>query len=363
MEKIIVFDAPIFSRNGMEPELASLLSRSGAKRVQPLPLINAISCKLSSEMEDGLSKLPNILAVEDNVRIKLKPVKVEFVWPFLEKFYNGDQLVPWGIDKIGANEVWGLSRGEGVKVAVIDSGIDLDHPDLSGNIMGGVNILKPAESPEDDNGHGTHVAGTIAAEDNNYGVVGVAPAVHLHAVKVIDRSGEGSLVDIIKGLEWCSKNGIKVANLSVGTNTDKKSLRMAVKKAVERGMILVSAAGNDGTTDSVDYPAAYPDVIAVGAITERGGISSFSSRGPQITVVAPGSGVYSTFTGDSYQRQSGTSMAAPHVTGLIALLLRRYPQLKPPQILELLRKSSQKLPKLTTEEQGYGLVNAKAMIQ
>ncbi|MBM7855196.1 subtilisin [Desulfohalotomaculum tongense] len=360
MEKIILFRVPVISRYGMASPLVKLLTRSGVKKIQPLPVINGIACNIPKGMEDKIFRdMPDVLAVEDNVRIKLRPVKIDGKWPYFGTFDEGDQLIPWGIAKIGAHKVWEVSRGKKIKVAVIDSGVDLDHPDLRGNIKGGVNILEPAEKPDDDNGHGTHVAGTIAAEDNNKGVIGAAPTVNLYAVKVLDRSGEGSLVDIIKGLEWCINNGMQVVNLSVGTDTDKLSLRKAVQKAAERGVILVAAAGNDGTNNSVDYPGAYPEVIAVGAIDKRGRISSFSSRGPEVTVVAPGSEVYSTFIHQSYQRQSGTSMAAPHVTGLISLMLELNPRLKLPQVMQVFKNTCRRLPGLSAEEQGYGLINAE----
>lgn len=362
MEKIIIFKSPIYSRQGMNPVVASLLTRSGAERVQPLSIINAIACKLPQGKDDSFYKnLPDVLAVEDNVTIKLRPVTEEKRWLF-GKPKQEDQVIPWGIDRIGANKVWSYSRGRNVKVAVLDSGIDLNHPDLKENIKGGVNALNPLRRADDDNGHGTHVAGTIAAADNGTGVVGVAPSAHIYSVKIIDRNGEGKLSDIIGGLDWCLRNKMQVANLSVGTSAQSMGLRQAVRRATNAGIILVAAAGNDGRANSVDYPAALPEVIAVGSIDENNRLSSFSSRGPEVTAVAPGSSVYSTAMGGTYKRLSGTSMATPHVSGLVSLALQMNGRLNTEQVMGMLRKSCESLPYLSTEDQGYGLVNAQRML-
>ncbi len=362
MEKIVLFKRPVFHRGGMSPLLTRLLSRSGAKNIKPLSFVNGIVCQLPSELERIIEADPEVLAVEDNVQIKLRPVKVERLWPFFGKPQNKEQMIPWGVDRIGASSVWNETRGENTRVAVMDSGIDLDHPDLVNNIKGGINVLNQSKDPDDDNGHGTHVAGTIAAEDNNTGVAGVAPKAHLFAVKVIDQDGAGSLAEIINGLDWCIKNKMQVVNLSVGTDKQSLSLRMAVQRAAEAGLIMIAAAGNDGSSNSVDYPGAYPEVIAVGAVDRQNRIASFSSRGPEVTVVAPGTEVYSTSPGASYQRLSGTSMAAPHVTGLVSLAVKMKPYIRLNDVFYLLQKSSQKLSRVTAEDQGYGLVNARQLL-
>lgn len=363
MEKIIVFKAPVFNRHGIIPAWSRLLSRSGAEHIQPLPLINGIICDLPAEFNVRTIKDdPEVLALEDNVRVKLRPFTRERRWPFFGKPWKEDQVIPWGVDRIGANKVWDYSKGENIRVAVLDSGIDLGHPDLVKNIKGGINILDQTQTPEDDNGHGTHVAGTIAAEDNGTGVVGVAPAVSIYAVKVVDNNGNGTLADIIKGLDWCIRNRIQIANMSVGTDNNSLSLKTAVENAYREGLIMVSAAGNDGTNNSVDFPGAYPEVIAVGAIDQHDRLAPFSSRGPEITVIAPGAGIYSTSLKGSFLRLSGTSMATPHVTGLIALAIKINPRLTTSILIEIFRRACDKL-QLKEEDQGFGLVNAEKLLR
>ncbi|SFR18261.1 Subtilase family protein [Desulfoscipio geothermicus DSM 3669] len=163
----------------------------------------------------------------------------------------------------------------------MDTGIDLSHPDLLANIKGGYNAIKPNKSPADDNGHGTHVAGIIAAVNDNIGVVGVAPQAELYAVKVLSANGSGYLSDIIEGLEWCITNNMQVINMSLGTSSEVQSFHDAVIKVYNAGIVMVAAAGNSGPGDNtVEYPAKYEEVIAVSATSDNDAIASFSSRGP-----------------------------------------------------------------------------------
>lgn len=224
------------------------------------------------------------------------------------------QQTPWGVDRIDAELVWSQNTGQGVKVAVLDTGIDLVHPDLAPNIKGGYNALRPNKSPADDKGHGTHVAGIIAAVNDNIGVVGVAPQAELYAVKVLGANGSGYLSDIIEGLEWCIANNMQVINMSLGTPSEVQSFHDAVIKVYNAGIVMVAAAGNSGPGDNtVEYPAKYEEVIAVSATGDNDAVASFSSRGPEIEMAAPGAGIYYTYKGGGYQTHSGTSMAAPLV--------------------------------------------------
>jgi len=189
-----------------------------------------------------------------------------------------------------------------------------DVTDLAANIAGGYNALDPGQPPEDDNGHGTHVAGIIAAAANGTGVVGVAPQVSLYAVKVLDGRGEGYYSDIIKGIQWCMENGIQVINLSLGGYADVPALHDAVAQAARQGIVIAAAAGNDGPGgSSVEYPAKYPEVIAVSAVDASRRITDYSSRGPEVELAAPGDDILSTFTSSAYGTLSGTSAAVPHV--------------------------------------------------
>lgn len=228
------------------------------------------------------------------------------------------QSVPWGISKIKADLVSNISTGSMIKIAVLDSGIDLTHLDLKENIMGGYNAISRKASASDDNGHGTHVAGVIAASNNSIGVVGVSSKSSLYAVKVLDSAGNGYLSDLIEGIEWSITNRMNIINMSLGVQ-DSQSLHDAIIKANQAGIVLVAAAGNRPYYP-VDYPAAYPEVISVVSTNDNDQIDILCPRG-KIDISAPGINIYSTFKGGSYSTLTGTSMAAPHVTGVVALLL------------------------------------------
>jgi subtilisin family serine protease len=229
------------------------------------------------------------------------------------------------VDRIDAEFAWAEGyTGEGTKVAVIDTGIDYTHPDLIANYKGGKDFVNKDDLPMDDNGHGTHVAGIIAACNNNdIGVVGVAPNASLYAVKVLDATGSGYYSDIIAGIEWCIGK-VDIANMSLGGTYDSPSLHAACDTAAEH-ILLVAAAGNSGNRagrgDNVNYPARYDTVIAVAATDSSDNRASFSSTGPPLDIAAPGVSIYSTYKGGGYATMSGTSMAAPHVAGTLALLL------------------------------------------
>jgi subtilisin len=235
------------------------------------------------------------------------------------------QVTPWGINAIKAPDAWETStvRGTGVTVAVVDTGIDYTHPDLVGKVVGGYSFVRYTKNYMDDNGHGTHVAGTIAAVDNDIGVVGVAPGASLLAVKVLDRSGSGYTSNVISGIQWSVANGAQVISMSLGSSSDSQALHDAVDAAYAEGVVVVAAAGND-YGGAVSYPAAYDSVIAVSAVDSSNNIASFSNVGPQVDLAAPGVSVYSTYKG-SYAYASGTSMACPHVSGVAALLLATAP--------------------------------------
>ena len=270
------------------------------------------------------------------------------------------QELDWGVAEIRANDTWTTYTGVGVKVAVLDTGIDLDHPDL--DIHGGVNYDPRAKSYDDNNGHGTHVAGTIAALDNTFGVVGVAPDADLYAVKVLDRKGNGYTSNVILGIQWAVRNNMDVINMSLGSDYPNSDLAAALNAAESAGLITVAAAGND--TYDVDYPGAYPSTIAVGAINPDRTLASFSSRGPQVDVVAPGVEITSTYRGGGYRDLQGTSMATPHVAGLAALFVQKYPNADLDDFRSALYASSTDLgdPGWDTWY-GQGLVDAVNLLQ
>lgn len=213
-----------------------------------------------------------------------------------------------------------ITTNSGIKVSIIDSGIDIIHPDLIASIKGGYNAISQESSYIDDYGHGTHVAGIIAATNNSIGVVGVSPNVSLYSVKVLDSTGSGYISDVIEGINWSITNGINIINLSL-ESADSESLHDAIIKAYESNIVIVAAAENNSSS-SISYPSAYNEVISVSAIDSNNKIATFSSTG-KVDVCAPGVNINSTYKDSTYVTMSGSSMAAPHVTGTVALILPR----------------------------------------
>ncbi|UPT74941.1 MAG: S8 family peptidase [Elusimicrobiota bacterium] len=267
----------------------------------------------------------------------------------------------WGISRVHAPAAWEISQGKGVKVAVIDTGIDSAHPELSGSVDGGYSAITKTENPadyQDDNGHGTHVAGTVAAKKDGKGVVGVAPKARLYAVKVLDADGSGNLSDVIDGIVWAAKNKMDVANMSLGAPVDSEAMKRAIRFARGSGVVVVAAAGNSG--GSVGFPGAYEDAIAVAASDYQDKVASFSSRGPEVDFIAPGVDVLSAKMGGGFASYSGTSMAAPHVAGLAAIAVSQgYVGLNGPDgVFAQLKKAASPLPELEATIQGVGMIDA-----
>ena len=226
-------------------------------------------------------------------------------------------VVPWGVSRVKAPMCWEATKAKGIYVAVLDTGI-WPHNDLRGNLLGGISFV-PGESWVDGNGHGTHVAGTIAAATNGFGVVGVAPSAYLYAIKVLSNGGSGYWSWLMSGLYWMKKYygcTFDVANMSLGGASAPSALESYVNYAAQN-TLLVAAAGNNG--DGVGYPAKYNKCMAVSAIKSDNTIPSWSSRGPEVDLCAPGVDILSTMPGNCYGTMSGTSMAAPHVSGAAAL--------------------------------------------
>lgn len=232
-----------------------------------------------------------------------------------------EQIVPWGVQSINATDQWPELTGKGVKVAVMDSGINFNHPDFGDNIKKGFNAINPSELPIDDYGHGSLVAGVIAAKNNNIGVVGVAHDVELYPVKVLDKYGEGELADIAEGVDWCIENKIQIINMSFAIEEDELLLRSAIMKAVNAGIVVVASAMNSNGGD-VGYPASYKEVISVTAVDQKNKICSIAPRG-KIDFSAPGVDIVSTASNGGYEEFTGTSLATPHITGIIALVMQK----------------------------------------
>jgi subtilisin family serine protease len=262
---------------------------------------------------------------------------------------EADREQPWGVQRVKAALAWPRAQGARVKVAVIDTGVDRDHKDLS--VAGGFNAVDPAQPQawDDKEGHGTHVAGTIAAKRDGEGVVGVAPLAQIYAVRVLDENGNGTYDDVIAGIDWAVANGMQVANMSLGADEGSPALELAVKKAAERGLVIVAASGN--SAGPVGYPAKYPETIAVGASDAQDKTAWFSNRGEEVDFIAPGVDVVSLKLGGGLDTLSGTSMATPHVAGLAALAI----SLGSRDARATLVEAATKLPGATDHEQGHGL--------
>jgi subtilisin len=253
-----------------------------------------------------------------NKRCSLFPFEREEVLSLQE----AKQKAGWNITSFDLPAAWSMSKGEGVRVAVLDTGVDLDHPDLVANLLPGCNFIKHGSPPDDDNQHGTHVAGIVAASNNDIGMVGVAPEAKILPVKVLDRNGNGNLVSVAKGIRWSVDEGkADLICMSLGSPNPVQEVRKAIQYAQSKGVVCFVAAGNSGRTKKLFYPAEYPETVAIGSIDQCMSRSSFSNTGESLDFMAPGGRIFSTVPNDWYAILSGTSMAAPFATGVAALVL------------------------------------------
>jgi subtilisin len=273
-----------------------------------------------------------------------------------------DKGIPWGVKHIQAPQAWSRTTGHRVKVGVIDTGVDFGHPDLRHSLERGINLIHRMALPQDDNGHGTHISGTIAAANELQGMIGVAPRAIIHPVKAFDYNGTAFVSDIILGIEWCVRNQMDVVNMSFGMKTISKSLLNAVNNAYRSGVLIVASSGNDGRKGDIDYPARYNQTIAVGATNQQRRIATFTNRSSLIDIYAPGDRVVSAWLRGKYREVSGTSMATSHVTGAVALLLALKPGLTPSQIKSIIKKSAKPL-KNSKAPRMAGELNVMRMIK
>lgn len=267
-----------------------------------------------------------------------------------------------------APEAWDISRGKGVTIAIVDTGVDTEHPDLKDKIVTGYNVLDRSGNPRDDNGHGTHCAGVAGADTNNgIGIAGMAPEAKIMPIKALNSGGGGSDALVAEGVVWAVDHGAQIVSLSLGTPEESQPLKDACEYAANKGVLVVAAMGNAGNGDK-NYPAAYPGVLAVGATNEENKEAEFSQYGEWISVCAPGTGIYSTFptynvtlNDDGYPTEyaalDGTSMATPMVAGVAALVKSKYPSLSPAQIKQRLEKTADGASAFNIHT-GHGRINA-----
>ncbi len=231
------------------------------------------------------------------------------------------QMIGWEIKKLNIDRQWTYSEGRGVVVAVIDTGCDLEHIDIKNNLLKGINIIDKSKDPQDDNGHGSHVCGMIAAENNGLGMVGVAPQVKILPVKALNSKGDGSLQDVINGIIWSADAGADFITMSLGTSNTSDGLEKAIAYASLKGSVVFAAAGNSGEKTEILYPARYKNVISIGAIDEHLNRTSFTCSGEDLDFLSPGHNVFSIAPNNGYAIMSGTSMSNPFAVGCACLLL------------------------------------------
>lgn len=381
-------------QTGKGADLEALAENSGGEVVRTGPLHY---CTLQFEIPPNTGEMPEKKIEDLKYGIRAKVLSLPGVlnaeWSTTYTL-SGEQTIQaavsdpeyslqWALKKIRADQVWeeGVT-GEGVIVAVVDTGVDLDHPDLAGsnqvrsNLVQGYNAYTRSALPgaeQDDHGHGTSVAGVIAALNNDLGIVGIAYNAKIMPIKAMDKTGEGEDSIIADGIIWAADHGARIINMSIGSPEQTKVLDDALEYAAKKGCLLVAASGNNKdqvvqsafqpqtTTNQVAYPGAHPRVMAVSAVDMNDSIADFSLTGPEVILSAPGKRILTDFwsekeVGCGYS--TGTSIAAPFITGAAALLWSKYPKLKAEDIQQALLGSASDLgAKGRDKDYGFGRVD------
>lgn len=399
----------IFREGAQDADRDDAVRRHGGLSRRRLSRLNGLVADMPEHQIKALRRHAKVKAIHDDVPMRGDGaiVFVPVPAPVVEEY-------PWGQHAVGIPAARQLLTGlplAGVRVAVMDTGIDSTHPELQSSIVGGYNAVSGGNpnNYQDDNGHGTHMAGIIAAAGNGQGFIGTVHQPLISAVKVLDSTGHGYLSDFLNGMDWIMANNIRVVNMSLSFDADSPLLHQAIQEMHEAGVIIVASAGNrcKGTTandsggddsggddsggddsggdDSggdnatpctieqdplqggVKYPGRYPEVIAVGGVDINNQRGSYSRTGPEVTLVAPGGSsatgkILSTIQGSQYAYGSGTSQATAYVTGAITTVLQIAPTLTSSQVLTLLQTTAMDLG-LPATEQGVGLVDVEGMVR
>lgn len=387
-QKIIIFD------DGLDfASQARLIESRGGRVVKEFSFINAVLADFpDSRKAAEISRVPGVNSSEDDEDIYMfdrtglsfaesaalsardiregEPLPVQppavstppapVAPPYISTANAEGKMdrLPWSAGSLQVFQAWAKTTGKGARVAVLDSGVDCAHPDLAPNCAKGYNAFDPKAAPDDDNGHGTHVAGIIAGARNGSGMAGMAPDATILPVKVLNSSGSSKTSDVLSGLAWTTRQKPDIINMSLGMAKYSEALDKAVKAARKAGILVVCAAGNDG--GPVKYPAAYEDSVAVTAMDFSNLITAFSSRGPETDFIAPGARIYSASPGGSFKLSSGTSQAAPHISGLAALAVSL--GVKGPEALRAALVKASYNVGLTPGEQGAGAPIASRLV-
>ena len=268
--------------------------------------------------------------------------------------------------------VWHQTEGEGVVIGVIDTGCDINHVDLVGNLLPGKAFVKPDLPMSDEHGHGTFVSGIICAKHNGHGVHGVAPKAKVRPYRCLDGAAGGTYEDILNGIHQSIEDGVDIINFSIRMSVDNAPLRDAVRRSYEANIPMICAAGNSGREEHQDvvWPASYRETIAIGAIDKDLLKADFSNTGLNLDFVAPGVNIRSTFPGSEYRRSSGTSFAAPWIAGIVALMISKHrkfggrtPVNTVEDIREHLKKTSIDIGTVGKDIKfGYGIIDVQSAI-
>jgi len=318
LERVII----AFDWDAESSEIEGLIEEYAIPFVEDLGIIQAAMGYLSTEQQELLRGVAGIRYIEPDFQV--------FILDDPRALFVADSIVPtvenidWGARRINADKAWKLSKGRAVKIGVIDTGINTQHPDLKGSVMGGFDGVDDGiNSWLDDNNHGTYVATVIGARQNGVGIVGIAPCCYLYSIKVLNKDGRGYISDIIQGYEWALEQELDIVNMSLGSYGQSQAMVECMTIAGFQGMATVAAAGNDGR-QGICYPARNPIAICVGASGTDNKRVSWSNYGPAMMangVLAPGDWILAGNKSGTWSRVSGTSIATPMVTGTIALLL------------------------------------------
>ncbi|NOX60747.1 MAG: peptidase S8, partial [Chloroflexi bacterium] len=362
------------------PERAALMAEYGLTYLRTLEGLDVEIVEVEPGRElalaEELSRLPGVRFAEPDYY--LHAIRGQVTTPN-DIYYDQYQ---WQLPHIRADEAWDVTTGSsGVTIAIVDTGVDLTHPDLASKIVAGYDFINNDNDPSDDEGHGTHVASiAAAASNNNEGVAGVSWGAQIMPVKTLDYTGSGSLSQVADGIRWAADNGADIINLSLGGSSASSTLESAVNYAYGKGALLVAAMGNEYQSGNpTNYPAAYNHVLAVAATDDNDGHASYSNSGSHADVSAPGGDPTSNSDGNprhwiigaywrgyspsGYAWLAGTSQAAPHVAGLAALLLSVNSSLTPDQLESIIVDTAVDVQAPGWDEfSGYGRIDALAAV-
>lgn len=308
--------------------------------------------------------------IKKNKKVSLLPYKST---PLYGLSYENPQEFGWELIKFDIPKIWNKCQGDGVIVAVIDTGCDIDHPDLNENLLEGINLINSSKDPDDDCGHGSHVASTIAAINNGVGMVGIAPKTKIIPIKALDGKGSGTLENIARGIKYAADYGnVNFITMSLGSPSSMPLLEDAIDYANSKGCVIFCAAGNSGENSDIMYPAKYKTTISIGAIDENLERTDFTCSGDDLDFLAPGHNILGCIPGGRYALMSGTSMSNPFAVGCASLLLsynlkyNKYKLNNYQDYINVFKQSAINLSNIKykgiRKYQGYGVINPEPLL-